>query len=160
MTTDPGFLFSIVAVSMSLSSLAGLVIAFRRTGVWGAYDIFRLRQIVEWGFGNALLALSLFPLAGALGSEVAALRALGAIALASVIANLFVLKYRIDNMSQRIAVSYSPVVIVLDLSLIVLSTATAVLGSATAVEWLLLMLVMRPMFAFVLVLATLGREAA
>jgi len=158
-TTDVGFLFSIVAVSMSLSSLAGLVIAFRRTGTWAAYDVFRLRQIVEWGFGNVLLALVLFPLAGAFGAEATAVRVLGAIALVYIIANLFVLKYRIDHMPQRIAVQYSPVVIVLDLALIVLSAVTAMLASSVALESLLLGLVGRPMLAFVFVLATLGREA-
>jgi hypothetical protein len=158
-TTDVGFLFSIVAVSMSLSSLAGLVIAFRRTGTWAAYDVFRLRQIVEWGFANALVALAPFPLAGALGSEATALRALGAISLSYIIANLFVLKYRIDHLPQRIAVRYSPVVLVIDIALLMLSTATAILGSSTAVEALLLGLVMRPMLAFLFVLATLGRES-
>ena len=69
MTSDVGFLFAAAAVSMSLASLAGLVIAFRRTGVWAAYDLFRLRQIVEWGFANVVLALVTFPLAGIGGSK-------------------------------------------------------------------------------------------
>ena len=157
--TDVGFLFSIVGVSMSLSSLAGLVIAFRRTGVWGAYDIFRLRQIVEWGFANAFLALSAFPLVGLFGSEVAGLRALGLLALAYIIVNLIVLKYRLDHVGERIAVRYSIWIGALDVALLMLSTATAILGTAISLEWLLIGLMLRPMLAFVLVLATLGREA-
>jgi len=159
-STDIGFLFAVTAVSMSLSSLAGLVIAFRRTGVWGTYDVFRLRQIVEWGFGNALLALLGFPLVGALGSEATALRALGAIALTYIIANLFVLKYRLDHLPSRLAIRYSPVIVVIDVGLIMLATATAILGTMPPFETLLLGLVVRPMLAFVLVLATLGRETS
>lgn len=158
MTTDVGFLYSAVAVSMSLSSLAGLVIAFRRTGVWAAHDVFRLRQIVEWGFANVVLALLAFPLSGLLGSETAALRVTGAIALVYVIANLLVLKYRLDHMQAPLGISYTPLIFALDVSLLMLTTSTAIVGTMTAWEITLLLLIARPMLAFVYVLGTLGRE--
>jgi hypothetical protein len=155
-STDVGFLFSVVAVSMSVASLAGLVIAFRRTGVWAAHDLFRLRQIVEWGFANVLLALLGFPLANALGSEATALRAIGVIALAYITVNLLALARR--RSQTRGLIRITPLIVALDVALVMLATATFILGSMAAWELTLIGLVTRPMLAFVFVLTTLGRE--
>jgi hypothetical protein len=157
-STDVGFLFSAVAVSMSLASLAGLVIAFRRTGAWAAYDLFRLRQIVEWGFANVLLALIAFPLAAVSASETAALRVVGAVTLLYVTANLLALMRR--RRAAPIAVPITPLIVGLDVALVMLATATMILGTMAAFELALLSLVARPMLAFITVLATLGREDA
>jgi hypothetical protein len=156
-TSDVGFLFSAAAVSMSLASLAGLVIAFRRTGVWAAYDLFRLRQIVEWGFANVVLALVTFPLAGIAGSETAALRLVGAITLVYVVLNVLALLRR---RRAIIAVQITPLILGIDITLVMLATATMILGTITAFELALLALIARPMIAFVIVLATLGKEGA
>lgn len=158
MSTDVGFLFAIGAVSMSLSSLAGLVIAFRRSGTWAVYDFFRLRQIVEWGFANVILALLGFPLAGWLASEHNALRVLALLAFVYVVVNLLVLKSRIDRMPRPIAIRYTPLIIALDIAIVMACTATAILATMPPWELVLLLLVLRPMLAFVLVLATLGQE--
>ncbi|MDQ2952464.1 MAG: hypothetical protein M3R54_09405 [Chloroflexota bacterium] len=158
MTTDVGYLFAIAAVSMSLSSLAGLVIAFRRSGTWAVYDLFRLRQIVGYGFANVILALFAFPLAGLLGSERDALRLIAAITFVYVVVNLLVLKNRVDRLGRPAAIRYSPLIIVIDIAIVIVCTATMILGTMPTWELLLLLLVTRPMLAFALVLATLGQE--
>lgn len=158
--TDVGFLFSVAAVSMSLASLAGLVIAFRRTGVWAAYDLFRLREIVEWGFANVLLALLALPLASLLGSESAALRALGIVAFVYIISNLLVLARRAGRIGRPVSITaYIPVIVAIDFALMGLVAATVVLATMTPWQLLLVLLVARPMLAFLLVLATLGPDA-
>ena len=158
MIAEGAFLFSIAAVSMSLASLAGLVIAFRRAGMWAAYDVYRLRQIVEWGFANVILALLAFPLAGALGSETDALRAIGAVTLAYVVANVLVLERR--RGATPSLVRLTPLIAAIDIALVMLATATAILATMSVWEIALLLLVARPMVAFLYVLATLGREDA
>ena len=154
--SEGGVLFSIVAVNMSLASLAGLVIAFRRTGAWAMYDIYRLRQIVEWGFSGVLLALAGFPLASWLGGEAAAIRLLGAIALAYLTLNLLLLTRR--RAAVRDVVRLTPLVATIDLSAIAFATATLILATMTAWQLALLALTARPMIAFLMVLSTLGRE--
>lgn len=157
--TDVAFLYSTAAVSMSLASLAGLVIAFRRTGVWHAHDVFRLRQIAEWGFANVLLALLSIPAAAAFGSETAALRFVGVVALLYVVGNLLVLARRTRGMATlRAVIPITPLVVLIDIALVMLATATAILASITPWEVTLLVLVLRPMLAFTFVLASIGRE--
>jgi hypothetical protein len=67
------FVFSIAALSVTLAGFAGLVAAFRRGGDWTAITVFRLREIAEFGFGNALLALVLIPLSATTGDVATAL---------------------------------------------------------------------------------------
>jgi len=155
-TTDVGFLYSMTAVSMSVASIAGLVVAFRRTGAWAEHDLYRLRQIVEWGFGNAILALAAFPLVGLVGSETGALRILGLVALAYLFVNLMTLFRRRAHV--RASVPVTPWVITVDIAAIMLTTSVAILGTMTAWELALLALVLRPMIAFLWVLATLRSE--
>jgi cbb3-type cytochrome oxidase subunit 3 len=154
--TDTGFLFATAAVNMSLASLAGLVIAFRRTGIWAAHDLFRLRQIVEWGFANVLLALLVFPLSSWLASEMSALRAVGAVALLYIAVNLLALERR--RRGTRDLIRVTPLIVGVDVALVMLATATIILATMTAWELTLLALIARPMLAFLFVLATLGRE--
>ena len=159
MIADIAFLYSMAAVSMSLASLAGLVIAFRRTGVWGAHDVYRLRQIVEWGFANVFLALLAIPAAATLGSEASALRLVGAVALVYITANMLVLRRRGRLSALPTVIRIPPLVVVIDLALAMFATATIILASMAPWELTLLMLVMRPMTAFVFVLASIGRES-
>lgn len=159
MIADIAFLYSMAAVSMSLSSLAGLVIAFRRSGVWGAHDVYRLRQIVEWGFANVLLALLAIPAAATLGSEASALRLMGAVALVYITVNMLVLARRAAALRTVVRVTPPPLVVVLDVACAMLATATIILASMPPWELTLLVLVARPMTAFLLVLASIGRES-
>jgi hypothetical protein len=80
------FLFSVAALSVTLAGFAGLVAAFRRGGEWTSMTVFRLREIAEFGLGNALVALLAIPLATTLGDLAAALRICGAIGVVFVIA--------------------------------------------------------------------------
>ena len=162
MTTDVGFLYAMAGVSMSVASIAGLVVAFRRTGTWAALDLYRLRQIVEWGFANASLSLAAFPLASWLGAEASAMRVLGVVALAYLAVNVILLFRRRaalrDAAAAREVVPVTPFVVAVDIAAIMLTTATAILGTMAAWESALIAMALRPMIAFVWVLATLRAE--
>ena len=153
MIAEAGFLFAVAALSMSLASLAGLVVAFRRSGSWAAYDLYRLRQIVEFGFANVLVALGLIPLAGALGAVETAVRTLAAVAMVVFIAHVIVLVRRRQHASPYIRLPLA--VVLIDVPALMLLTAAIVLGTVPAWEAALLALLARPMLAFLLVLATL-----
>jgi hypothetical protein len=70
MIPEGPFLSAVGAVNLSLAGLAGLVATLRRdsSGEFSALDRFRLREIVEFSFANALFALALVPMSGTLGS--------------------------------------------------------------------------------------------
>jgi len=137
---------------MSLASLAGLVVAFRRSGSWAAYDLYRLRQIVEFGFANILVALALIPLVPILGAETA-VRLVAAVAMVVFVAHVIVLVRRRHETSPTIRLPLA--VVLVDIPAIMLLTAALVLGTVAAWELALLALLARPMLAFLLVLATL-----
>jgi uncharacterized YccA/Bax inhibitor family protein len=80
------FAFSIAALSVTLAGFAGLVVAFRRGAEWNPMDVFRLREIGEFGLGNALLALLLIPLSTTTGDVETALRTCGALGILFVLA--------------------------------------------------------------------------
>jgi hypothetical protein len=85
------YLFSVAALSVTLAAFAGLVAAFRRGGEWTAMTVFRLREIAEFGLGNALITLPLIPLATTLGDLATALRICGAVGVLFVVAQSLVL---------------------------------------------------------------------
>ena len=157
MIAESPFLFAVAAVSMSLASLAGLVVAFRRTGSWAGYDLYRLRQIVEFGFANALLALALIPLVPILGSVESAVRIIASIALAVFAVHVIVLLRRRRQTSPAIGLPWA--VFLVDLLLVGLTAAAIVIATLPAWEVALLALLARPMVAFLLVLATLRPES-
>src|SRR4051794_39293282 len=72
MPAEAPFLFSIAALSVSLAGLAGLVAALRRTDGLRPIDLFRLQEIVEFAFANALIALGVVALSSAFGGATAA----------------------------------------------------------------------------------------
>ena len=74
MIAEAPFLFSIATLSTALSGLAGLVAALRRGEGLRPLDLYRLRQIVEFAFANALFAVSLVPLAAFTGQLETAVR--------------------------------------------------------------------------------------
>lgn len=155
MTADVGFFFAVTGASMSLASIAGLVVGFRRTGTWAAHDLYRLRQIVEWGFANAILALAAFPLAGIAG-EGPALRSLGVIALAYLVANVVLLLRRRGTLRSILPVR--PLAVMTDGVAMILCAATAILGTINAWELTLLVLVVRPMIVFIWVLMSIHSD--
>jgi hypothetical protein len=150
------FLFAVAAVSMSLASLAGLVVGFRRSGSWAAHDTYRLRQIVEFGFANALLALALIPLVPTVGSADVAVRFIAGVALAYFGIGSVVLLRRWRALSLT---GFPRGIVAFDLVLLALLLNAIVTPNVTAWEWALLAFVARPMLAFLLVLATLRPES-
>jgi hypothetical protein len=150
---EAGFFFAIAAVSMSLASLAGLVVAFRRSGAWAAYDLYRLRQIVEFGFANVLLALGLIPLAAIVGDVESAVRLIASVAMVVFVSHVIVLVRRRNQTSPSVRLPFA--VVLVDVAAVTLTAAAVILGTVPAWESALLGLLARPMLAFLLVLATL-----
>jgi len=126
------FFFSAAAIGMSLASLAGLVVAFRRGDAWLTHDLYRLRQIVEFGFAAALLALFVIPLAGSIGAGAA-----GRIAALTAFACHRLLSGPDASQARRRRADL------------------VIAGDLTAYQWTLLALLARPMVAFLLFPSTL-----
>jgi hypothetical protein len=154
---EAAYIFSISALSLTLSGFAGLVAALRRGGELRPMDVFRLREIPEFGFATAILALLLVPLSATLGDAAAAVRVGGAIALAYIVAVAVLLAIRARALGipgvRSLALAY---VIPLDAAIVTSAAVCIASGSVAAYEWLLLFLLARPMVAFLLVLASFG----
>jgi hypothetical protein len=154
MIPEAPFLFSIAGLSASLGGLSGLVAGLRRGTEMRPVDLFRLREIVEFSFANVLLALATIPLALILGSTSDAARIVAIAALAYVVLHLVVLIRR----NRRFQVATSRVaeaaVILLGLAALGATVATVATGSIGAFEVLLIVLLARPMLAFLFVLAS------
>lgn len=157
-----GFLFSIAGLSASLAGLAGLVAGLRRGAELRFIDAFRLRQIVEFSFGNVLVALLAFPLAGLAGTT-AALRIIGLLVIAYIVGSFYVLFRRSvrqggsagpegwNRSQQVIAIGMSGAATLLCLGLVAAP-------SPELLELVLLVLLARPMAAFLLVLSAMHSE--
>jgi len=149
------FLFSVAALSVTLAGFAGLVAAFRRGAEFMPIDVFRLRQIAEFGLGNALIALSAIPLSTTTGDAAVALRICGAIGVLFVLGGAALLMRRQRGLGVPGELGRNAVIAVIDLAAIAAGLATVVVGSAGLFEWELLFLLSRPMLAFTFVLASL-----
>ena len=148
------FLFSVAALSASVAGLAGLVAAFRRGEGLRPIDLFRLQEIVEFAFANSLISLTIVALATAFGVLTAA-RIAGVGILAYLVGNGFGLYLR----SRRFGLDRSRAWLVLaggaNAVGIVLAVATAATGAVLPLQLLLILLLARPMTAFLLVLSSL-----
>jgi hypothetical protein len=149
------YLFSVAALSVTLAGFAGLVAAFRRGSELMPIDIYRLRQIAEFGLGNALIALATIPLSTTTGDLTLALRVCGAIGVLFIFGGVALLLRRQRRLGVRGQAGLNPVIVVIDLAAIVAGLATVVVGSVGIFEWELLFLLSRPMLAFTFVLASL-----
>jgi hypothetical protein len=149
------FVFSIAGLSASFAALAGLVAGLRRGQGLSATELYRLREIVESAFVNVLLALAIIPMATLAGLE-AAIRLTGAVAFVYLIGHGVLLERRrrqagIATMGSRLAL-----VLAIGLPAVGMAAAAATTGAVWALEILLLLLLARPMAAFLLVLSTFG----
>ena len=146
-----GFLLSIAGLSLTLAGFSGLVVAFRREGAWKPIDAYRLRQIPEMGLATTLLALIAAPLSDWTGNANSAIRITAGLGLAFTIVHVLVLLTRMRE--QRIQQARVNLVAagVLDLTIIFTAAACLATGSSLAFEWLLILLLARPMLAFALV---------
>ena len=158
MIPEAPFLFSVAALSVTLAGFAGLVAAFRRGGEWTPTTVFRLREIAEFGLGNALLALLFVPLATTLGDLSAALRICGAVGVALVLGEGLVLIRRSNALRLPRERWWYALAAAIDVGALGAGLATAVAGTIGLFEWQLLFLLARPMLAFVLVLASLRHD--
>ena len=154
MTADLPFLLSVAALSASLAGLAGLVAALRRGEGLSANDRFRLHEIVEFCFANIILAIGIIPLTTITGSTETALRIGGGVALAYTLINIVVLSRRARTMSIQLTWGWVTIVLALNIAAIVASTAAMLTGALGAYQALLLVLLIRPMAAFLFVLSS------
>lgn len=158
MIPEAPFVFSIAGLSVTLAGFAGLVAAFRRGGDWTAITVFRLREIAEFGFGNALLALVLIPLSTTTGDVATALRACGVLGILFVLGGVLLLARRQRRLGVPAERGWYLLATAIDLGAVVAGFATALTGAVGFFEWELLFLLSRPMLAFVLVLTSLRHD--
>jgi hypothetical protein len=152
------YLFSVAALSVTLAGFAGLVSAFRRGAGWTAMDLFRLREIAEFGLGNALVALLAIPLGTTLGDLAAALRVCGLVGGIFVIGGGVLLVRRRSDLGVPRERTWYALAALTDIGAIAAALAMVVAPSIGLLEWFLLFLLARPMLAFALVLASLRHE--
>ena len=156
MIPEATFMFAVAGLSLSLAGLAGLVATLRRgnAGEFSVLDRFRLREIVEFSFANALFALALVPMSATLTRPDSAVRVLSALILVYLVAVVTVLVRRQIARELPFKMWWGIFIGTLN-GLIIVAAGTAILtGSVAAYEWLLLLLLARPMVAFVVVLAS------
>lgn len=161
MIPEAPYLFSIATLSVSLAGFAGLVAAFRRGAELRQMDLFRLREIAEFGFANAVLALSLIPLSSLPGGTASAVRIAAAFSLVYLLAHSAVLVGRWRRNRVPVQVHEVVIISVLNVAILITIGITTASGAMAAYQSLLLLLLARPMTAFLFVLAALPeRERA
>lgn len=156
MIAEAPFVFSIAAISASLAALAGLVAGLRRGQGLSALDLFRLREIVEFAFVNVLLALAIIPMATMIGLD-GAIRVAGAVTFGYLIGYGLFLERRRRQTGIATYRSWTILVASIILPALVFAVIAAATGAVWALEIMLLLLLARPMAAFLLVLSTFGR---
>ncbi len=152
MISEAPYFFSVTAVSVTLAGFSGLVAAFRRGDQLRSGDVFHLRGIAETGLANALIALMTIPVATIAGDLRTATRIVSAVVLVHVAVQIAVFAWRQQRMSIRVGVPQAVVAVTIDVAITALAVVTIVLGSIGAYEFLLLLLLARPMWDFVRVL--------
>ena len=155
MIPESPYIFSVAALSVSLAGFAGLVAAFRRGSELMSVDVYRLRQIAEFGLGNALIALATIPLSTTTGDVSGAFRILGVVGLVFVLGGVALLQGRKRRLGVSGRRSWNAFIVVIDGAAVAAAMATIVVGSVAFFEWQLLALLARPMLAFTFVLASL-----
>ena len=157
MVPELPFVLSIAALSLSLAGLAGLVAGLRRSNDIRAIDRFRLREIVEFAFANALLALSIIPLATLTGNLEATVRAIAAAAAAYLVAISAVLVRRLRHADIAMT-AWVRIAGAVDLMIVMASIAAIASGSFAWLQVMLILFLARPMVAFLFVLASFDTD--
>jgi len=160
MTTGPLpdslFLYTVAGLGLTLAGFSGLVGAFRRDSVWKPIDAFRVRQIPEMALVTTLLALITAPLADLTRSPAAAIQIAAGLGLAFTVGHVIVLINRMERdqiQDPRAGLIQAGV---LNVAIIIVASVCLALGGSTAYEWLLILLLARPMLAFALVVGDAG----
>ena len=160
MIAEAPFLFSVAALSVSLAGFAGLIAAFRRGGEWRPMDLFRVREIVEFGFVSAFLALLTIPLAATLHDLPLSVSIVCGLAALYLVVTTFALVRRLRGLALPFTFDWY-----LPAALVSVGAFTAALvgfgsGDVAWLMWTLLLLLGRPMLAFVFVLTLLRRDGS
>lgn len=160
MIAETPYFFSIAALSVSLAGFAGLIAAFRRGAEWRPMDLFRVREIIEFGFVNAILALLTVPLIATVHDVSRTASIVCALVAAYLLVTSILLVRRRESLDlPRTFGWYVPATLVTGAAF-VLAVAGAVTAEPALLLWTLLAMLGRPMLAFVLVLALLRNDAA
>jgi hypothetical protein len=154
MTPDAPFLLSIAALSASLAGLAGLVAALRRGEGLSTNDRYRLHEIVEFCFANILFAVSMIPLTSLTGDVQQSLRIGAAVAIVYLLVSAAVLTRRARDLDIPIHGPWFAVAASLNIAALLTAAAAALTGSVGAFQALLVILLARPMVAFLFVLSS------
>ena len=142
-----------------MAGFSGLVATFRRGGPWKPIDSFRLREIPEMGLATTVLALAAIPLADSTASAQLAIRYASALAVAFTLFHIVVLLVRSRGMRIKLSSANFWSGAIIDLGVVAVGVVSIIAGSAAAYEWFLILLLARPMIAFVLVLTDAAASA-
>lgn len=156
MLAEAPYLFVIATLSLTLAGFAGLVAALHRGSAPTELDVFRLREIVEYGFTNALLALAAIPLTSGLG-EAAGVRAISVLTIAALAADGILLLRRTRAIPELRRLEAVLPVAVLAAAILAAALVGAVSGAVLALESTLLLNLARPMLAFTFVLRSIDQ---
>ena len=151
------FLLSLAGLNASLAGLGGLLVGLRRGPSLGALEALRLRQVVEFAFANLLLAVSIQPAVVLLGPTIG-YRIAGALTLAYLVVALPILQRRVSRVGIAWGRWWAAAAIGLTAVGGVLAVAMIVAPSAGVFELLSVVMLGRPMVAFLLVLGTIDAE--
>lgn len=155
MIADATFLFAISGLNASFAGLGGLFIGLRRGADLRPLDSLRLRQVVEFAFANLLVAISAQPLSAILGGPEAGLRVSSVLALAYNVVSLPILRRRVARVGITWGRWWAISAIGLTFGGTLLSAAVVLWPSAGLFEFLVVVMLARPMATFLLVLGTL-----
>ena len=153
MIPSTAFLLSVAGIGISLTGFSGLVSAFRRGSTWQRMDSYRLRQIPEMGLATTLIALATLALADTTGNPKATIQILSGVALIFSILHMLALSGRLRGIAAQQSMPRWIAVGLIDLCVVGAGARALGLGTAAPYEWLLVVMLARPMLAFVLVLA-------
>ena len=149
---QPGFLFSIAGLSVTLVGFSGLVAALRRDTPQSPLRAYRLRQIPEMALISALVALIALPLADSTSDSAVAIRAASATALVLTVGHVVMLLRRVRLSKLELSRADWAGATIVDAVIIVLAMVALVLATAGSFEWLLVVVIARPAVAFVMAL--------
>jgi hypothetical protein len=108
---------------------------------------------VEFAFANTLLALSMVPVANLLASVEAAIRVVAAAAIAYLLA-VGIILFRRMRASGIAMTAWIVFAVALDIAILAAAVAAIVTASIAALQVLLILMLLRPMTAFLFVLAS------
>jgi hypothetical protein len=158
MIPDLPYLLSIAALSASLAGLAGLVAGLHRGEGLSALDRFRLREIVEFAFANTLLAMSVLPLTALFDDVSVAVQIVAAATIVYLVAISLILFRRLRAAGIRMT-TWIRIAAVLDLLIVAAAAVAIATGTLAALQVMLLLMLARPMTAFLFVLASFDTPA-